>query len=194
MQSKNIKTLFLDQYKGLAKVGPFRKRTEEKGNKELELINALANRWRLVPDSEGKRLVSKILSIYDAKDLLIEAVLKDDPLLFETHYQQGSNEFSRLYWLDVACLCGREALVNHFINTPEIDIKRSSNLLAYGLSTGDPVFAYRLAASLKEKNCIHQDCLSLYNKCSLTDLTSIKSLMEVKETKEVVSSQKMNIS
>lgn len=193
MQTKNIETFFLDQYKELEKVGPFRKRAEEKGNKELELINSLATRWRRVPDSEGKRLVSKILCLYDEKDLLLDAVLKDNPVLFEQLCQQNSKVFSRLYWLEVACLLGRERLVNYFINTSDMDIKNFSNLLAYGLSTGDALFAYRLTTVLKEKNATHQEYLSLYNKCSLSDLENIKSLMEVKETKAVAPSQKMSI-
>lgn len=194
MQAKNLKTLFLDQYKGLEKVGPFRKRAEEAGNKEVGLINTLANRWRRVPDSEGKRLVSKILSFYDAKAPLLDAVLKDNPVLFEQLYQESSKEYSQLYWLEVACALGRETLMNYFINTSELDVKSSSNLLAYGLSTGNALFAYRLAILLKEKKATHQECLSLYNKCSLSDLENVKSLMEVKETKEVDASQKMNMS
>ena len=183
MQTKDIKTLFLDQYKGLEKVGPFRKREIEEGNKKLELIGALADRWRRVPDTDGKRLVSKILSLYDEKNPLIDSVLKDNPISFEQAYQESGKQHSRIYWLEVACLCGRENLVKHLINTSE-DAKSCPDLLAFGLSTGDALFSYRLATLLKEKNAIHQECLNLYNKCSFLDLKNIKSLMESKQSEE----------
>lgn len=189
MQSQDLKAFFIDQYKNLEKVGPFRNRAEEVGNKELKIIIELASRWRKMPDSEGKRLVSKILSLYDSKDPLLEVVLKDDAILFETYYQQNIHKLSLLSWLEIACLCGREALVNHFVNT--LGNTTSSNLLAYGLSTGDSLFAYRLVLSLKEKNYAHQDCLGLYNKCALTDFNNIKSLIGIQELE---SSNKMNVS
>lgn len=183
MQTKDIKTLFLDQYKELEKVGPFRKREIEEGNKELELISALANRWRRVPDTDGKRLVSKILSLYDEKNLLIDSVLKDNPTSFEQVYKKSGKQHSRIYWLDVACLCGREKLVRYLINTSE-DAKSCPDLLAFGLSTGDAIFSYRLAILLKENNVIHQECLDLYNKCTSIDLKNIKLLMESKQSEE----------
>jgi hypothetical protein len=193
MEAKTIKALFSSQYEGLEKVGPFRKREAEEGNESLELMGALADRWRRRPDSEGKRLVSKVLSLYDKNDPLLKALLSDDPLLFEKCYQERGAQSPRLYWLEIACLCGRERLVNYFIEKCEIDVKKSSNLLAYGLSVGDATFAYRLAHALKDKGYSHPDCLSLYNKCSPTDLAKIKSFFEEKGTDKSVISPKMNI-
>ena len=187
MQAKDIKMLFFNEYKGLEKSGPFRKR-EEKGNKEVELINSLANRWRKVPDSEGKCLVSKILSLYDEKNSLINSILKDNPISFEQAYQESGKRHSRIYWLEVACLCGRENLVKYLINTSE-DAKNCPDLLAFGLSTGDSLFSYRLAALLREKNVIGQECLNLYNKCSFSDFMKIKSLMEPKEPEKTTNFQ-----
>lgn len=174
----------MKEFKGLEERGPFRHRTLEPNNQALNVIISLANRWRKKPDSEGKRLVGKILSLYDAKDALLEIVLlNDNPPEFEKHYSQF-NHRSRLFWLEVSCLCGRQELVNYFVNTLGGDVAQSTNLLAYGLSTGDALFAYRLTAMLKEKGYMHQDCLNLYNKCDLKDLANIKSLINSKDSIE----------
>lgn len=182
----SFKDFFLNQYKELETRGPFRKRQPKEGNNALMLMDALANRWRRYPDSEGKRLVSKILTLYDTNNPLLGAVLIDDPALFEQRYQEATNK-SPLYWLEITCLIGQEKLMNYFINTLKVETKYASNLLAYGLSVGNADFAYKLANFLQENDYTHPECLSLYNRCKQQDLQIIKSMFQEKSEKNLPS-------
>lgn len=177
----------LASYKLFETNGPFRKRELDNPSDIIgQKINALADRWRCKTDTDGKRIMAKILSGYDQQDPVVLSLLKDDPILLTQAYTSQKQNNPPILILQMALMLGAEKTVNHLLEEESVNPNESPYLLGYALSSGNSLFAYRVAHKLKQCQYNSSEGATLYNHCSRQDLKNIKAMFEdVKLTKTI---------
>lgn len=137
-------------------------------------VENLKSTWKSRPESEGKRLVSKILLKYTANDPLIKAILNNDSHRFDEVIKEEKNYLVQNF--EIACLCRSEELIEHLINKYNFIITESENAIGYALSTGDEDFAIKIARKAKQMGQVSPGNIHLYNACNASFLREIESL------------------
>lgn len=176
-QGNNLKNAYLNIYRTSSERGPFRQRHVSADAALLTKVNAAATCWRNRPDTEGKRVMSKLLSMFDQGDELLLAIIADDLVLLK---QLSSDNFSNkphLFCLEAACFFGAGKIANYLLDEKHNDLSHSPNLLGYALSSGDSDFALEFASNLQKHGYTKPQCLELYSHgLSRTELNAIKTL------------------
>lgn len=145
--------------------------TQDNASKRVEILKST---WKLRPESEGKRLVSKILLKHTAGDPLIEAILNNDSHRFDEVIKEHQYDFIENF--EMACLCHSEEVIKHLINEHNFSITKSENAIGYALSTGDENFAIEIARKAKQMGQVSPGNIHLYNACNPSFLKEIESL------------------
>lgn len=149
-----------------------RKSTDEK-------LTELRDRWQHRGDSEGKRLVASIFSRYQYLDKVLEAVLSDDEETFKNLINKDKLNLS--YWLEVACLCNSENIVNLLISHVEFNLDETNEAIAYALSTGNYQLAKKVASVFKEIGKANPGNIYLYNGCKYSEAKKIEAMFQSRE-------------
>lgn len=140
------------------------------------LVKDLQEKWLKKDDSIGKRLVGKVIQLFQEGNSVVEAILEDDPSLFKSAYNENKETLPLVFWFDVACLCGSEGIVSYLLKECNFDINESNEAIGYALSSGKFNFALELAQLAKEKGKKNPGNIYLYNACDLSALEQIASM------------------
>lgn len=152
---------------------------------ENKVVTALYQRWlRPSIDSNGKRLVMKIIALHAQKNALVNAILIDDVKLF-TEAAVKPHPFRLLSLFEFACLCAAKNIV--FELADKINVLKSTYAVAYALSTGNREFAVAVAMMMKNKGQEDEpQGIHFYNECTYSTVETIAQLFATDENTERV--------
>lgn len=145
-----------------------------------EKLIELWNRWQYRGDSVGKRLLASIFSRYQHLDKVIETVLNDDEEIFKNLINKDKLNIS--YWLEVACLCNAENIVNLLISHITFSsLEETNEAIGYALSTGNYQLAKKVASVFKEIGKTNPGDIYLYNGCKYSEAKKIETMFHPRE-------------